>query len=136
MCARALQVCIDLFVLSQAYTDIATLSTLSQTTCGSLYHYCPFNPMMDQDQLLNDLKWNVSRPQVSHCASQLHSPLAHACSSVGQQVVSFASPPHALTKGNSSSLALLATLLAAVCSDIEPPSSQPGLECCQQCHCR
>jgi hypothetical protein len=59
-----LQVCIDLFVLSQAYTDIATLSTLSHTTGGSLYHYCPFTPLMDQDQLLNDLKWNVSRPQV------------------------------------------------------------------------
>lgn len=59
-----LQVCIDLFVLSQAYSDIATLSTLSHTTGGSLYHYCPFNPVMDQDQVLNDLKWNVSRPQV------------------------------------------------------------------------
>jgi protein transport protein SEC24 len=63
-----LQVCIDLFVLSQAYTDIATLSTLSHTTGGSLYHYCPFTPVMDQDQLLNDLKWNVSRPQVSTVA--------------------------------------------------------------------
>lgn len=65
-----LQVCIDLFVLSQAYTDIATLSTLSHTTCGSLYHYCPFTPLMDQDQLLNDLKWNVSRPQVSTAAGR------------------------------------------------------------------
>lgn len=58
--------CIDLFVLSQAYTDTATLSTLSHTTGGSLYHYCPFTPLMDQDQLLNDLKWNVSRPQVGN----------------------------------------------------------------------
>lgn len=64
-----LQVCIDLFVLSQAYSDIATLSTLSHTTSGSLYHYCPFNPVMDQDQVLNDLKWNVSRPQVGVLAS-------------------------------------------------------------------
>jgi hypothetical protein len=61
------QVCIDLFMLSQAYTDIATLSTLSHTTGGSLYHYCPFTPLMDQDQLLNDLKWNVNRPQVGTC---------------------------------------------------------------------
>jgi hypothetical protein len=61
----ALQICIDLFLLAQAYVDIATLSTLAHTTGGSLYHYLPFNPMMDQDQLLNDLKWNVSRPQVS-----------------------------------------------------------------------
>jgi protein transport protein SEC24 len=68
MCC-ALQVCIDLFVLSQAYTDIATLSTLSHTTGGSLYHYCPFTPLMDQDQLLNDLKWNVSRPQVGPTGS-------------------------------------------------------------------
>jgi hypothetical protein len=59
------QICIDLFLLAQSYVDIATLATLTNTTGGSLYHYLPFNPMMDQDQLLNDLKWNVSRPQVT-----------------------------------------------------------------------
>jgi protein transport protein SEC24 len=59
-----LQICIDLFLLAQSYVDIATLATLPHTTGGSMYHYLPFNPMMDQDQLLNDLKWNVSRPQV------------------------------------------------------------------------
>lgn len=81
--------CIDLFVLSQAYTDIATLSTLSQTTCGSLYHYCPFNPMMDQDQLLNDLKWNVSRPQVRPSIGAVGAMLLlhHACSLFQHQIV-------------------------------------------------
>jgi hypothetical protein len=59
-----LQICIDLFLLAQSYVDIATLATLPHTTGGSMYHHLPFNPMMDQDQLLNDLKWNVSRPQV------------------------------------------------------------------------
>eukprot|EP00879_Flechtneria_rotunda_P003737 GHRR01003975.1.p1 GENE.GHRR01003975.1~~GHRR01003975.1.p1 ORF type:complete len:914 (+),score=321.96 GHRR01003975.1:246-2744(+) len=56
-------VCIDVFLLPQAYIDVATFSSLTNTTGGSLYHYLPFNPLMDQDQLLNDLKWNVSRPQ-------------------------------------------------------------------------
>jgi protein transport protein SEC24 len=65
----ALQICIDLFLLAQSYVDIATLATLSHTTGGSMYHYLPFNPMMDQDQLLNDLKWNVSRPQVRRSAA-------------------------------------------------------------------
>lgn len=51
-------------MLAQTYVDVATISTLIHTTGGSLYHYLPFNPLMDQDQLLNDLKWNVSRPQV------------------------------------------------------------------------
>lgn len=59
-----MQVCIDLFLLAQGYVDVSTLSCLPMMTGGSIYHYCPFNPMMDQDQLLNDLKWNVSRPQV------------------------------------------------------------------------
>lgn len=61
----AAQICIDLFLLAQSYVDVATLASLAHTTGGSLYHYLPFNPLMDQDQLLNDLKWNVSRPQVS-----------------------------------------------------------------------
>ena len=58
------QVCIDLFLLGQAYADVATLSVLSNTTGGSLHSYAPFSPAQDQDQLLNDLKWNISRPQV------------------------------------------------------------------------
>ncbi len=63
-----LQICIDIFLLAQHYVDVATLSTLPHTTGGSLYHYLPFNPVMDQDQLLNDLKWNVGRQQViSYC---------------------------------------------------------------------
>lgn len=60
-----LQICIDVFLLVQHYADVATLSTLTHSTGGSLYHYLPFNPLMDQDQLLNDLKWNVSRAQVT-----------------------------------------------------------------------
>lgn len=61
--AADFQICIDLFLLAQSYVDVATLASLAHTTGGSLYHYLPFNPLMDQDQLLNDLKWNVSRPQ-------------------------------------------------------------------------
>lgn len=54
----------DLFLLVQSYADVATLGVLPGTTGGSVYHYCPFTPALDQDQLLNDLKWNVARPQV------------------------------------------------------------------------
>jgi protein transport protein SEC24 len=57
-------VSVDLFLLVQSYADVATLGVLPSTTGGSVYHYCPFSPPLDQDQLLNDLKWNVSRPQV------------------------------------------------------------------------
>jgi hypothetical protein len=59
-----LQVCIDLFLMSQGYMDVATLGSLPMMTGGTIYHYQPFNPVMDQDQLLNDLKWNITRPQV------------------------------------------------------------------------
>lgn len=61
--AADFQVCVDLFFLTQGYVDIATLSDLSNTTGGSLYNYPQFNPLLDQDQLLNDLKWNVTRPR-------------------------------------------------------------------------
>jgi len=61
--AADFNVCIDLFLMSQGYMDIATLGSLPMMTGGTIYHYQPFNPVMDQDQLLNDLKWNISRPQ-------------------------------------------------------------------------
>ena len=48
----------------QSHADAATLGVLCSTTGGSLYRYSPFAPAADQDQLLNDLKWNVARPQV------------------------------------------------------------------------
>lgn len=58
------QVCVDVFLLSQSpYVDAATLGVLPQTTGGSLHRYPGFAPAADQDQLLNDLRWNVARPQ-------------------------------------------------------------------------
>lgn len=51
----------DLFLLAQSYMDIATLATLPSTTGGSVYHYMPFNPQLDCDQLLNDLKCVTGR---------------------------------------------------------------------------
>jgi protein transport protein SEC24 len=56
-------VCVDLFLLGQGYMDVATLGVLATATGGSVHSYVPFAPAADQDQLLNDLKWNVSRPQ-------------------------------------------------------------------------
>lgn len=62
---QASQVCIDLFLLSSGTgaMDVATLSDLTMTTGGSLYPYFNFIPALDTDQILNDLKWNVSRVQ-------------------------------------------------------------------------
>ena len=59
-----MQVCIDLFITAQAYVDLATLRDLCHLTAGQLYHYCPFAPLLDSDQLTNDLRWNIVRPQV------------------------------------------------------------------------
>ncbi len=58
------QISIDLFVMAQAYVDLASLRDLCHQTAGQLYHYCPFVPEIDADQLQNDLRWNVIRPQV------------------------------------------------------------------------
>ncbi len=67
------QISIDLFVMAQAYIDLATLRELCQQTAGQLYYYSNFVPEIDADQLQNDLRWNAMRPQVG---SVLH----HACS--------------------------------------------------------
>lgn len=60
------QVSIDLFVMAQAYADLATLGTLCAGTCGSLYHWPTWNPQLDADEFFNDLRWAAMRPQVRH----------------------------------------------------------------------
>lgn len=59
-----MQVCIDLFCLTQTYVDVATLGTLSYITSGQLYLYQPFKQDTHGDEFYNDLRWNVVRPQV------------------------------------------------------------------------
>lgn len=63
--STCLQVCVDLSVLSTGFVDVATLRELPHHTGGQLYCYDGFNPSLDSDQLLNDLRWNLMRPQVS-----------------------------------------------------------------------
>lgn len=50
--------------MAQSYCDLASLRQLPQHTTGQLYHYYPFTPSLDADQLQNDLRWNAMRPQV------------------------------------------------------------------------
>ncbi|KZV38777.1 hypothetical protein F511_27130 [Dorcoceras hygrometricum] len=57
------QVCVDLFITSQTYVDIASLSVVSRTTGGQVYYYYPFSALSDPAKLYNDLRWNVTRPQ-------------------------------------------------------------------------
>ncbi|GFH20962.1 uncharacterized protein HaLaN_18173 [Haematococcus lacustris] len=63
MTAAEFQVAIDIALLAQGYMDVASLLDLVAVTGGTLYQYTPFNPVLDHDQVLNDLKWNLSRPQ-------------------------------------------------------------------------
>ncbi|XP_047940906.1 protein transport protein Sec24-like At4g32640 isoform X2 [Salvia hispanica] len=57
------QVCVDLFITSQMYVDIASLSVIPTTTGGQVYYYYPFSARSDPAKLYNDLRWNVTRPQ-------------------------------------------------------------------------
>eukprot|EP00210_Caulerpa_lentillifera_P007345 g7021.t1 len=56
-------ICIDLFFFAHSYLDISTLSVLSTTTGGSVYKYEKFTVQKSAQQFMNDLRWNVSRPQ-------------------------------------------------------------------------
>lgn len=67
-----LQICIDLFITAQMYVDLATLRDLCYLTAGQLYHFSPFSPVNDSDQLANELRWNIIRPQVRCCISHAH----------------------------------------------------------------
>ena len=71
MPAPGVQVCIDLFVMSSSYVDVATLSRLCHPTAGQLYHYCPWVPEIDASRVANDLRWNLYRPQVCPAAAAL-----------------------------------------------------------------
>ncbi|KAG8649724.1 hypothetical protein MANES_08G127600v8 [Manihot esculenta] len=57
------QVCVDLFITTQTYVDIASISVIPKTTGGQVYYYYPFSALSDPAKLYNDLRWNVTRPQ-------------------------------------------------------------------------
>ncbi|XP_051186832.1 protein transport protein SEC24 B isoform X1 [Lolium perenne] len=57
------QVCVDVFLTTQSYTDIASISVVPSTTGGRVYYYFPFSALSDPAKLFNDLRWNISRPQ-------------------------------------------------------------------------
>uniref|UniRef100_A0A1J3HXG5 Protein transport protein Sec24-like n=6 Tax=Noccaea caerulescens TaxID=107243 RepID=A0A1J3HXG5_NOCCA len=57
------QVCVDIFITSQAYVDMASISVIPRTTGGQVYYYYSFSALSDPPKLYNDLKWNITRPQ-------------------------------------------------------------------------
>ncbi|KAL6875599.1 hypothetical protein ACP4OV_013112 [Aristida adscensionis] len=57
------QVCVDVFLTTQSYIDIASISVVPHTTGGRVYYYYPFSALSDPAKLFNDLRWNISRPQ-------------------------------------------------------------------------
>jgi protein transport protein SEC24 len=57
------QVCVDVFITTQTYVDIGSISVIPRTTGGQVYYYYPFSALSDPAKLYNDLRWNVTRPQ-------------------------------------------------------------------------
>ncbi|XP_022748771.1 protein transport protein Sec24-like At4g32640 isoform X2 [Durio zibethinus] len=57
------QVCVDVFVTTQTYVDIASICVIPRTTGGQVYYYYPFSAVSDSAKLYNDLRWNITRPQ-------------------------------------------------------------------------
>ena len=69
--AAAHQVSIDLFILSQGYVDLASMSALATETSGSVYRYNPFTPAADGPRFHNDLRWCLTRPQAYEAVARL-----------------------------------------------------------------
>ncbi|XP_024381127.1 protein transport protein SEC24 C [Physcomitrium patens] len=57
------QVCVDLFLATQSFVDIASLAVLPRSTGGQIYYYHEFQAVVDSAKLYNDLRWNLTRPQ-------------------------------------------------------------------------
>jgi len=52
---------VDLFLFNNAYIDVATLNQVCRLTGGQVYKYTYFQPDLDGERFINDLKRNVSR---------------------------------------------------------------------------
>nr|CAN70226.1 hypothetical protein VITISV_020350 [Vitis vinifera] len=57
------QVCVDVFITTQTYVDIASIAVIPRTTGGQVYYYYPFSALSDPAKLYNDLRWNITKPQ-------------------------------------------------------------------------
>jgi protein transport protein SEC24 len=53
---------VDLFLFNNAYVDVATLSQVCRLSGGQLYKYTYFQPDLDGERFLADLRHNLSRP--------------------------------------------------------------------------
>ena len=56
-----LQICVDVFLFSSQYTDIATLETFPKLTAGSLYYYPGFSEPRDGPKFETELKRCLTR---------------------------------------------------------------------------
>ncbi|KAG0560568.1 hypothetical protein M758_10G185600 [Ceratodon purpureus] len=65
------QVCVDLFLTTQNYVDIASLAVIPRSTGGQIYYYHEFQANVDSAKLDNDLRWNVTRPQGLECVMRV-----------------------------------------------------------------
>ncbi|KAI3678829.1 hypothetical protein L6452_38132 [Arctium lappa] len=57
------KVSVDVFITTQSYVDIASISVIPRTTGGQVCYYHPFSALSNPAKLYNDLRWNVTRPQ-------------------------------------------------------------------------
>jgi len=57
----AQQICVDPFLFSPHYTDIATLGALARITGGQTYYYPSFSVQRDGDKFATDLRHNLTR---------------------------------------------------------------------------
>jgi len=55
------QICVDLFLFSGSYTDVATLGNLPKFTAGNLYYYPGFHPVRDGERFDFELSRCLTR---------------------------------------------------------------------------
>ncbi|KAL5994532.1 Protein transport protein Sec24C [Asimina triloba] len=75
------QVCVDIFLTTQSYIDIASISVVPRTTGGQVYYYHPFSALSDSAKLYNDLRWNITRPQGFEAVMRVR------CSQIGKKIL-------------------------------------------------
>ncbi|CAM9436791.1 unnamed protein product [Chrysoparadoxa australica] len=68
-----LQICVNLYLFSTGYIDVATLTQLPNKTAGQLYYYPQFSVQRDSAKFKSELSHNLTRPTAFEAVMRVRS---------------------------------------------------------------
>jgi hypothetical protein len=97
------QICVDTFLFSGQYTDVATLSVLSKYTGGTTYYYPAYHVQRDGPKFHKELVYNLTRPTGFEAVMRVRATRGTISSSVGTMRIMSGTHTYTLSSSSSSS---------------------------------